>query len=240
MPAVAPPVAILCGGRGTRLQEHAQSIPKPLVEIGGRPILWHVIQIYAAQGFRRFLLLTGYKGEQVQAFAAAQTWPEGTEVECLATGADTPTGGRVARAGGALGHSTFCVTYGDGVADIDLAAQLAYHGGHGATATMTVVRPELQFGVAEVNGDGVVRGFVEKPRSEHWVNGGFFCFEPAVLDLLAPDSVLEREPLERLAATGELRAFRHEGFWDCMDTYKDAIVLNDLWSQEHAPWKLWN
>ena len=105
---------------------------------------------------------------------------------------------------------------------------------------MTVVRPELPFGVAELDGDGVVRGFVEKPRSEHWINGGFFCFEPAVLDLLERRSVLEREPLERLAAAGELRAFRHEGFWDCMDTYKDAVVLNDLWSQGHAPWKLWN
>jgi glucose-1-phosphate cytidylyltransferase len=233
-------VVILCGGRGTRLQEHTRSIPKPLVEIGGRPILWHVMQIYLAQGFRRFLLLTGYKGEQVEAFAAAESWPDGTEVKCLATGEDTPTGGRIHLAAQELGGVPFCATYADGVANIDLGALLQYHQHHGGTATMTVVQPELQFGVAELNGDGVVRGFVEKPRSEHWVNGGFFCFEPALLDVLAADSVLEREPLARLASRGELRAYRHEGFWDCMDTYKDAVVLNDLWAQGLAPWKLWS
>ncbi|MGI8902613.1 MAG: sugar phosphate nucleotidyltransferase [Solirubrobacteraceae bacterium] len=233
-------VAILCGGRGTRLQEHTRSIPKPLVEIGGRPILWHVIQIYLAQGFRRVLLLTGYRGEQIEAFVAAQSWPEGAEISCLSTGGDTPTGGRLYLAAGALAGGAFCATYSDGVADVDLGALVAYHRGHGALATMTVVRPELQFGVAELAGDGVVRGFIEKPRSEHWVNGGFFCFEPEVLDLLEPDSVLEREPLERLAAAGDLRAFRHAGFWDCMDTYKDAIVLNDLWAQGAAPWKVWS
>ncbi len=235
-----PSVAILCGGRGTRLQEHTQSIPKPLVEIGGRPIVWHVIQIYLAQGFRRVLLLTGHRGEQIEAFAQSQVWPEGTEVRCVATGADTPTGGRLYLAARALAGGLFCVTYADGVADIDLGALLAYHRAQGATATMTVVRPELQFGVAELTGDGVVRGFIEKPRSEHWVNGGFFCFEPSVLDVLGPGSVLERAPLERLAARGELRAFRHEGFWDCMDTYKDAVLLNDLWAQGAAPWKLWS
>jgi len=141
---------------------------------------------------------------------------------------------------GELAAEPFCLSYADGVADIDLGALLAYHRAQGATATMTVVRPELQFGVAELTGDGVVRGFIEKPRSEHWVNGGFFCFEPSVLDVLEPGSVLERAPLERLAARGELRAFRHEGFWDCMDTYKDAVVLNDLWAQGAAPWKLWS
>ena len=120
------------------------------------------------------------------------------------------------------------------------SALVGYHAEHGAAGDVTVVRPELQFGVAELNGDGVVRGFVEKPRSEHWVNGGFFCFEPGVFDVLEGDSVLEREPLERLAAGGSLRAYRHEGFWDCMDTYKDAVVLNDLWAQGSAPWKLWS
>jgi glucose-1-phosphate cytidylyltransferase len=237
---VKPTVAILCGGRGTRLQEHTQSIPKPLVEIGGRPIVWHVIQIYIAQGFERFLLLTGYRGEQIEAFVAADDWPDGVQVRCLPTGQDTPTGGRLHRAADALGEGTICATYADGVADIDLDALLAHHAAHGGPATMTVVRPTLQFGVAELNGDGIVRGFAEKPRSEHWVNGGFFCFEGSVLPSFEPDSVLEREPLERLAAAGNLRAFRHEGFWDCLDTYKDAIELNDLWKQGKAPWKLWD
>ncbi len=238
--AVLPRVAILCGGRGTRLQEHVPSIPKPLVEIGDKPILWHVINIYLAQGFRRFVLLTGYRAESIEQFARDQTWPADTAIDCLQTGLDTPTGGRLRRAAAALGDDPFCATYADGVADIDLAALLAEHSELGARATMTVVRPELPFGVAELSSDGLVRGFVEKPRSERWINGGFFCFEPSVLEILEDDSVLEREPLERLAAAGELRAFRHEGFWECMDTYKDAVVLNDMWSTGQAPWKLWS
>ena len=234
-----PKVAILCGGRGTRLQEHTQSIPKPLVEIGGRPILWHVIQIYLAQGFRRFVLLTGYKAEMIEQFADDEQWPEGTVVQCVNTGLDTPTGGRLRVAADALNGDRFCATYADGVADIDLHAVLREHVEHGVSATMTVVRPELQFGVADLNGDGVVRGFIEKPRSDHWINGGFFCFEPSVLDLIDEDAVLERGPLETLAAEGRLRAYRHHGFWDCMDTYKDAVMLNDLWAAGSAPWKLW-
>ena len=235
-----PRVVILCGGRGTRLQEHTRSIPKPLVEIGDKPILWHVIHIYLAQGFRRFALLTGYKAELIEEFVRGERWPEGTYIDCVATGLDTPTGGRLRKAAGAIDHERFCVTYADGVADIDLHALLEEHAEHRAQATMTVVRPELQFGVAELNGDGVVRGFVEKPRSEHWINGGFFCFEPTVLDLLDDDDVLEREPLARLASAGQLRAYRHDGFWDCMDTYKDAVLLNDLWAAGRAPWKLWD
>jgi glucose-1-phosphate cytidylyltransferase len=230
-------VAILCGGRGTRLQELNVSIPKPLVEIGGRPIVWHVIQIYAAQGFRRFLLCTGYKGELIDRFATDEAWPEGVEVACLETGLDTPTGGRVLQAALHLGDVPFCLTYADGVADVDLHALLAAHRAHGDLATVTVVHPELQFGVAELTADGRVSGFREKPRAEHWVNGGFFVFEPGVAAVLSEDSVLEREPLERLAAAGQLHAFRHEGFWDCMDTYKDAVLLNDLWEQGLAPWK---
>jgi glucose-1-phosphate cytidylyltransferase len=234
-----PKVAILCGGRGTRLREHTQSIPKPLIEIGGRPIVWHVIQIYLAHGFRRFVLLTGYKAELIEEFAAREQWPEGTIVECVNTGLDTPTGGRLRVAADRFDGERFCVTYADGVADIDLPALLADHVEHDAATTMTVVQPELQFGVAELNGDGLVRGFVEKPRSEHWINGGFFCFEPSVLELIDENAVLEREPLERLAAEQRLRAYRHEGFWACVDTYKDSVVLNDLWASGEAPWKIW-
>jgi glucose-1-phosphate cytidylyltransferase len=231
-----PPVVILCGGRGTRLRERTETVPKALVEIGGMPILWHVIGIYARQGFDRFLLATGYLGEAVAELAAAEDWPEGVEVECVGTGLDTPTGGRIARLADRLGGGSFCVTYADGVADVDLEALLGFHREHGEAATMTVVRPELQWGVAELDGDGRVAGFVEKPRSEHWVNGGFLCFEPEALDYIDGDSVLEREPLARLAADGRLRAYRHEGFWDCMDTYKDAVTLNDLWASGEAPW----
>lgn len=233
-------VLILCGGRGTRLQEHTQSLPKPLVEIGARPILWHVIQIYAAQGFRRFLLLTGHRSELVEAFAAAESWPDGVVVETLFTGEDTPTGGRIHLARDRVSDGTFCVTYADGVADVDLAEAARFHAQHGDLATMTVVRPRLQFGVTEVDGDSRVTGFHEKPRSEHWINGGFFVFEPEVLDRLDENSVLEREPLEGLAADGQLHAFRHEGFWECMDTYKDAVQLNDLWAGPDPPWKIWD
>jgi glucose-1-phosphate cytidylyltransferase len=236
----APSVVILCGGRGTRLREQTETIPKPLVEIGGRPILWHVIRIYAEQGFERFVLCTGHRGELIDAFVENDGLPSGLDIACVATGEDTPTGGRIARVADRLRGERFCATYADGVADIDLAELLGFHERHGALATMTVVQPELQFGVAELNGDGHVRGFTEKPRFEGWINGGFFCFEPGALDYIGPDSVLERDPLERLATEDQLRAFRHQGFWDCMDTYKDAVLLNDLWAEGKAPWKVWS
>lgn len=238
---------ILCGGRGTRLRERTRAIPKPLVEIGGMPIVWHVIQLYAVQGFRRFLLACGYRGELIGRFVAAHEWPPGVRVECVDTGLDTPTGGRIKllqdrleRLARGAGGDGFCATYADGLADVDLGALLGFHREHGALATMTVVRPELQFGVTELDDDGRVTGFHEKPVSEHWINGGFMCFALDALDWLEADSVLEREPLQRLAAAGELRAYRHEGFWECMDTYKDAVALNDLWASGGAPWRLWS
>ena len=246
-----PPVVVLCGGRGTRLQEHARDpaaahnpvvadeLPKPLVEIGGVPIVWHVVMLYAAQGFERFVLATGYRGDLVERFAQAARWPQRVSVRCLDTGEDTNTGGRVKLAGEALaGEQRICVTYADGLADIDLHALLSFHGAHGGLATVTVVRPQLQFGVAELARDGRVSAFVEKPRSSHWVNGGFFCLERGALAWLREDSVLEREPMQELARAGQLHAYRHEGFWRCMDTYKDAIALNDLWAAGNAPWRL--
>ena len=230
-----PPVLILSGGRGTRLRERTETLPKPLVEVGGKPLIWHVIQIYARQGFTRFFPLTGYLGEKIEQFVAAEDWPEDVQVECLETGLDTPTGGRIAAARDRI-DGTFCATYADGVADLDLQSLLDFHDAGGRVATMTAVRPDLQWGVAEIGSGGDVTGFIEKPKSDHWINGGFFCFEPAVFDWLDAESVLEREPLERLAIDGQLRAFQHEGFWDCCDTYKDLVTLNDLWAGGEAPW----
>ena len=234
------PVAILCGGRGTRLQEQTHAIPKALVEIGGKPIIWHVIRIYAAQGFRRFLLLSGYLGEMIDDFVAAEAWPEPAQIKTLDTGEDTPTGGRVALARDHLRDGTFCLTYADGVADIDLASLLEHHSDQGAAATMTVVRPYSQWGIALIDGDERVEGFQEKPRLDYWINGGFFCLEPRFLDYVNEESVLEETPLGDAAADGQLSAYRHHGFWDCMDTYKDAVTLNDLWAQGQAPWRVWS
>ncbi len=231
-------VVILCGGRGTRLQEHTRYIPKALVEIGGHPILWHVIRIYAAQGLRRFVLCTGYLGEMIEEFVASESWPEPVEIECVDTGLDTPTGGRIKLVEERI-EGPFHATYADGVANIDLEALGDFHRGHGDLATVTVVNPRSQFGIAEVDGGGRVSGFEEKPVLDHWVNGGFFCFESGVFEYLEESSVLEREPLERLAADRQLHAYRHAGFWDCMDTYKDAVMLNDLWKSGDPPWRAW-
>ncbi len=234
----ALPVAILCGGKGTRMREDQPSLPKPLVEIGGRPILWHVMALYAAQGFARFVLLLGHGAEQVR--AAASDLDREWSVTCVDTGLDTPTGGRVARVATHLEGDTFCLTYADGVADIDLAAQAELHQAKGAVVTMTVVRPHSQWGVATIDREDRITGFAEKPRLDQWINGGFLVCEPAFLDYLDEDSVLERQPLARVAAAGGLAAFRHEGFWDCMDTYKDAVTLNDLWELGDAPWRIWD
>ena len=228
------PVAILCGGKGTRMTGHDATVPKPLVEIGGRPILWHVMSIYAAHGMTRFILLCGHGASEIEAFA--ETTTSDWDVTCVDTGLETPTGGRVARARDLLHTGTFCLTYADGVADIDLDGLLAFHADSGAAATMTVVRPQNPWGVAHLDGDRV-SGFAEKPPLDCWVNGGFFVMEPRALDAIGPDDVLERRPLETLAGSDDLAAYRHAGFWDCMDTYKDTLLLNELWDQGRAPWR---
>jgi glucose-1-phosphate cytidylyltransferase len=217
------------------MRASGEPMPKPLVEVGGRPILWHVMSLYAAQGLRRFVLLLGHGAERIEAFAA--TLPDAWEVTCLDTGLETPTGGRVRQAAPLLADGEFCLTYADGLADIDLGALRRFHAEQGRAATMTVVRPRSPWGLARLGDGGAVEGFVEKPRLESWVNGGFFVLEPRALAAIGEDESLEREPLERLAAAGELAGFRHEGFWDCMDTFKDTLLLNELWSRGEAPWR---
>jgi glucose-1-phosphate cytidylyltransferase len=228
------PVVILGGGKGTRLGAEGDPTPKPLVEIGGRPILWHVMSLYASQGLSRFLLLLGHGADRIEEFVARLD--EDWEVTCLDTGLETPTGGRVHRAAPLLSGGTFMLTYADGLADIDLGALLRSHRDHGRAATMTVVRPLNPWGVAHIEGDGRIGGFEEKPRLDCWVNGGFMVMEPGALEVIGPYDALEREPLQELARRGELFSYRHEGFWDCMDTYKDTLLLNELWARGDAPW----
>lgn len=232
----ATPVGILCGGRGLRLGAH--DAPKPLVPIGGRPVMGHVIDIYAAQGARRFVLLAGHRVDEIRAWASAEPWPSGVEVRVLDTGESTPTGGRVLAGAEALTSGPggrFHLTYADGVADLDLAAVVTRHEATGATLTISVVQPELNFGVADLDAAGMVTGFREKPVAEFSVNGGFMYASPELLDELGPMSVLEREPIQALAEARLLAAAPHAGFWACMDTPKDLAVLEDQWAKG-APW----
>lgn len=253
-------VVILAGGLGTRLAEMTDSIPKPMVPVGGYPMLWHIMNIYAAQGFKEFILALGYRAASVKEyflnFRAVNAdfsidlasgrlefvHPHGVDwqVTLVDTGLNTLTGGRIARLRNRLANGTFMLTYGDGVADIDLRALLDFHRRHGRIATVTAVHPGARFGELHIEND-VVRSFKEKPQTgEGWINGGFFVMEPEVLDYVeGDDCVLEREPLERLSAADQLRAHRHKGFWQCMDTLRDRNLLNELWEQGRAPWKCW-
>lgn len=236
--AEKPRVAILCGGRGTRIARGDEDAPKPLVEVGDKPILWHVMALYAAQGFDDFVLLTGWRSADVEAAVAgfAEVASGAWRAECIDTGEDTPTGGRIDAAREALRGQTFALTYADGVADIDLGAALEFHREHGGLATITVARPHSPWGEAQLTAEGRVTGFVEKPQLENWINGGFMFLEEGALDFVGPGDVLEQRPLENLANAGELHAYRHEGFWDCMDTFKDALELNRLCAEGTPPW----
>lgn len=255
-------IVILCGGQGTRLREETEYRPKPLVDIGGRPILWHIMKRYAHYGFLDFVLCLGYRGTMIKEYFLNYEAMNNDFTICLGrtneieyhdahreqdfrvtladTGLDTLTGGRVKRIGRYLDDDTFMVTYGDGVADVDISRLLAFHRSHGRLATVTTVRPISRFGMIEINDKSLVSSFVEKPQVDGWINAGYFVFNRKVLDYLdGDDCILEREPLERLASAGELAAYQHEGFFFAMDTYREYKYLNELWTNNQAPWKVW-
>jgi glucose-1-phosphate cytidylyltransferase len=251
-------VIILAGGFGTRLSEYTDTVPKPMVTVGGRPILWHIMRTYAHYGLKDFFLALGYKAELIKEYflnyhsvnsdftvdlGTGEISPHNAEdtdwrVTLVQTGLDTMTGGRVQRMRSFIGNETFMLTYGDGVANIDLGALLDFHRSHGKMVTVTAVRPGARFGELMIDG-GQVKTFQEKPQlGQGWINGGYFVIEPKFFDLISSDSViLEREPLEEAARMGELMAFSHEGFWQCMDTKRDRDALEAIWSSGKAPWK---
>ena len=255
-------VAILAGGLGSRIQEETEVKPKPMVEIGGRPILWHIMKLYAHHGLRDFVVALGYKGDYVKRYMVDYASLEGDltialregrvethgtgdrddwNVALVDTGQTTNKGGRIKRLAPYLGTGTFMLTWGDGVSDIDLRRLLEFHKAHGKLATLTAVRPPARFGHIELEGD-VVSEFSEKPQArEGWINGAFFVLEQEVLDYIEGDETeWEKEPLERLAADGQLMAYRHDGFWQCMDTLRERKLLEQLWDSGSAPWKVWS
>lgn len=251
---------ILAGGFGTRISEESHLRPKPLIEIGGKPVLWHIMKIYAAHGVREFVVCCGYKGYLIKEYFANyflhmadatfdighnsmevhQNYAEPWKVTVVDTGSDTMTGGRLLRVKKYLDGERFCFTYGDGVSDVSITELIEFHDTHGRLATVTAIQPSGRFGALQVDGDQVIR-FVEKPRGDgQWINGGFFVLEPTVFDYLSRDEdIWEQEPLRRLADDGELVAYRHGGFWGSMDTLRDKNQLEELWMIGKAPWKVW-
>lgn len=253
-------IVILAGGLGTRLAEETEIKPKPMIEIGGRPILWHIMKHYACYGFKEFFIALGYKGEVIKRYFFDYYSLNGSitvhlsngkvevrDKECedwvihlMETGQETYTGGRIKRLEPWLTGGTFMVTYGDGVSDVDLHELVKFHRSHGRIATVTAVRPPARYGGLIFNGD-LVSSFTEKPQTgEGWINGGFFVFEPEIFSYLEGDySTLEVDALEQLAADGQLAAYKHDRFWQCMDTLRDKRLLESLWQEGRAPWKLW-
>ena len=255
-------VVILCGGKGMRLIEETEFRPKPLIPIGGRPILWHIMKIYSHYGFHQFVLCLGYRGEMIkdyflnyEAMSNDFTIRLGnrnsldyhgahTEQDFMITladtGLETMTGGRIKRVAPYVEDDTFMVTYGDGLSDLDIGALVEYHNQHGRLATVTVAYSFSRFGIVSLDENSLVREFAEKPEVENWINAGFFVFNRRVFDYLqSDDCVLEREPLERLAREGQLMAYKHSGFFYAMDTYRDYRFLNELWESGQTPWKKW-
>jgi glucose-1-phosphate cytidylyltransferase len=253
-------VAILAGGVGSRLMEETVSRPKPMVEIGGKPILWHIMRYYASFGYDEFVIACGYKGEYIKRWfveyssltsdmtvdtrtgTVSSSNPNGDDwrVHLIDTGQQTGTGGRIKRLHPIIGDERFLLTWGDGVSDVDLDALMDFHAGHGRHCTMTAVRPPARFGHLELDGDAISE-FSEKPQvGEGWINGAFFVCEPEVFGYIDDDpTMFEREPLERLAKDRQLMAYRHHGFWQCMDTLRDRVHLEELWDGGEAPWRRW-
>ncbi len=254
------PVVILCGGKGTRLREETEYRPKPLVEIGGRPILWHIMKGYSHYGFRDFILCLGYRGNMIKEYflnyeamnndftmtlgCKQEIVYRGTHEEqdfrvtLVDTGAETGTGGRIKQIERYIEGDSFMVTYGDGVGNVDIGQLVRFHRGHGKLATVTAVRPVSRYGVLELDGGDRVKTFREKPQADGWISAGFFVFERPVFDYLDAESMLEPGPLASIAADEELLAYQHGGFWHPMDTYRDFMLLNDVW-REGAPWRIW-
>jgi len=256
-------VVILCGGQGTRLREETEYRPKPLVDIGGRPILWHIMKLYAHYDLNDFVLCLGYRGNMIKEYFLSYEAmnndftislgqknhvvyhgaheEQDYRVTLADTGLDTMTGARVKQVARYLDGDTFMVTYGDGISNLNLRALLAFHRSHGRLATVTTVRPVSRFGILELDTDGQVMHFTEKPQLDGWASAGFFVFERKVLDYLDDDPacILEREPLERLAKENQLVAYRHDGFFYAMDTYREYLYLNELWNSSRAPWAVW-
>ncbi len=254
-------VVILAGGYGTRISEESDIKPKPMIEIGGKPILWHIMKHYSSYGFNEFVILLGYKSYVIKEYFANyylhnsdvtidtakqsleihDNYSEDWKITLLETGMDTMTGGRVKRAQKYIGNSPFLLTYGDGVSDVNINELLKFHKNHGKKMTMTAIQPEGRFGALDTQNNGQVSKFLEKPKGDgSWINGGFFVCEPTVLNYITNDStILERDPLEKLAEEGELYSYRHEGFWKCMDTLRDKNQLNEMWNANQAKWKVW-
>lgn len=251
---------ILAGGLGTRIREESEFRPKPMVEIGGLPIIWHIMKMISMQNINDFVVCLGYKGVQIKTFFLnygdllndvtvnlgenttikhSEQFAEKWRVSLVDTGLNTMTGGRIHRVRDYVGNEKFLCTYGDGVADIDINKLLAFHSSHGKIATVTVVKPTNRFGEVLIDENETVYEYLEKPQLNTWINGGFFVFEPKIFDYLDSECTLEREPLEELARIGELKAYRHKGYWQPMDTFRESQELNKLWSDDKAPWKNW-
>lgn len=233
-------VVILCGGKGERLREHTEVIPKPLVEIGGKPILWHIMKIYSYYQYKDFILCLGYKGEKIKEYFQNNNNKENWNIHFADTGLETNTGGRIKKVEKVIDDDNFLATYGDCVSDINIKYLLEFHKKHSKIATISCIKFRTNFGLVEIGEDNLITGFDEKPFMDMWVNGGFFVFRRDIFKYLNEDSILEKEPMQALAKDKEIVAFKHKGFWECMDTYKDTRMLNESFYSDKAKWIVWN